>query len=120
MIKEKYQEMQKIVAKYVKAYQSDFAIDIQTLELCDKDEEFLWVVRQHGTHLISRNDVINSEILQYFRDLDNMDGSQKIRYYQIYADMCYPFIIRDIGAYYNNCKNDYEYQQLKKQISNMQ
>ena len=46
--------------------------------------------------------------------LDNMDGSQKIRYYQIYADMCYPFIIRDIGAYYNNCKNDYEYQQLKK------
>lgn len=110
----KEQQLQRIVDKYVKAYKSDFDYDKQTLSVADKGDKFLWIVRLHGTHLINKNKVVNDETLQYWREHNNVDGEQDVKYYEIDADTWKPTAIHNIDDYYNQCKTDYEYQQMYK------
>ena len=110
----KEQQLQRIVDKYVKAYKSDFDYDKQTLSVAEKGDKFLWIVRLHGTHLINKNKVVNDETLQYWREHNNVDGEQDVKYYEIDADTWKPTAIHNIDDYYNQCKTDYEYQQMYK------
>lgn len=110
----KEQQLQRIVDKYVKAYKSDFDYDKQTLSMAEKGDKFLWIVRLHGTHLINKNKVVNDETLQYWREHNNVDGEQDVKYYEIDADTWKPTAIHNIDDYYNQCKTDYEYQQMYK------
>ena len=46
--------------------------------------------------------------------LNNVDGEQDVKYYEIDADTWKPTAIHNIDDYYNQCKTDYEYQQMYK------
>lgn len=110
----KEQQLQRIVDRYVKAYKTDFEYDKQTLLQAEKGDKFLWIVRSYGTHLINKNDVVNNETFLYWRGHDNIDGGKDIKYYEIDADTWQPTIIHNIDDYYEQCRAEYEYEQMYK------
>lgn len=110
-INKEYQ-LQKIVDKYVQSYKNDFDYDKQMLSVADKGDKFLWIVRYHGTHLINKKNIVNDETLQYWREHNNIDGGQEIKYYEIDADTWQPTAIHNIDDYYEQCRAEYEYEQM--------
>ena len=111
IINKEYQ-LQKIVDKYVQSYKNDFDYDKQMLSVADKGDKFLWIVRYHGTHLINKKNIVNDETLQYWREHNNIDGGQEIKYYEIDADTWQPTAIHNIDDYYEQCRAEYEYEQM--------
>lgn len=110
----KYRHMQNIVNKYVTAYKSDFDIDKDTLDKAEPDKQYLWIVRKHGTNLIPKEEVATSDEAQYY--IENRD-ERGCHFYEIDTNSFKTTIIHNIEKYMSQCKQEYDLQQMYKDVA---
>ena len=113
---EAFSQLDKIVQKYVKNYQNDYYVyDLNELSSENKSDNYLWIVRTNGTNLIPKEEVATSDTISYYLQHRN-SGGQEVKFYEIDTENMHPTIIKDIDAYYESCRVDYEYQKMYEEV----
>ena len=94
----------------MKHYLNDFYFhDIQQLSY-PKEDKYLWIVRDCGTHLVPKSEVPSHPVVEYYM---SQDKNKDYLYYEIDTNekslnmgMLNPVLINDINKYINDCKQE--------------
>lgn len=107
-----YNELEKIVQKYVKHFQDDYyKYDLDELNSKERSDAYLWIVRTNGTYLIKKDEVATSDVVRYYLE-NRYSLGQDIRFYEIDTETMSPHWIRNINSYYERCIDEHKYNEM--------
>ena len=107
---DKFALLEAVVNMKTKHYLNDFYFhDIQQLSY-PKEDKYLWIVRDCGTHLVPKSEVLSHPVVEYYM---SQDKNKDYLYYEIDTNekslnmgMLNPVLINDINKYINDCKQE--------------
>lgn len=107
---DKFALLETAVNMKTKHYLDDFYnFDVQILSY-PKEDKYLWIVRDCGTHLVPKSEVSSHPVVEYYM---SQDKNKDCLYYEIDTNekslnmgMLNPVLINDINKYINDCKQE--------------
>lgn len=117
---DKFALLETVVNMKMKHYLNDFYFhDIQALSY-PKEDEYLWIVRENGTHLVPKSEVPTSPVLEYYvtpdKKTDYLFYELNTNEKSLNLGMIDPVLINDIDKYINECKQEAQEKTLLEEV----
>lgn len=117
---DKFALLETAVNMKMKHYLNDFYFhDIQTLSY-PKEDKYLWIVRECGTHLVPKSEVPTSPVIKFYvtpdKKTDYLFYELNTNENSLNLGKINPVLINDIDKYINECKQEAQEKALLEEV----